>query len=86
MILFNTNRPERGFLMGKTMIRITTNVESIIARAQSIGLIAGMNQKPGSNRRGPLPEDRTITAKPFVINGKRLSWSQAKQYLAARGA
>ena len=72
--------------MGKTMIRITTNVESIIARAQEAGLIAGLNKRPGSNHRSPLPEDRAITAKPFVINGKALSWGQAKQYLAARGA
>lgn len=67
-------------------MKITDNLESIIIGAQKAGLLAGINKRPGSNHRVHQSlGSRAVPIKPFVIDGKKMSWGQAKQYLKARG-
>ena len=68
------------------MIKNTENLDSIILRAQAIGCLAGYNRKPGSNHRVATTngDSQAKPAYPFIIDGIRMSWGMAKQFLESR--
>jgi hypothetical protein len=68
------------------MIKATKNAESIINRAQALGFLAGFNLKPGSNHRALTTngDSKAVPNYPFVIDGKRMSWNIAKQFLQSK--
>ena len=61
-------------------------IEKIIISAQSVGILAAVNNRPGSNHRTLTTngDSQHHPAKPFVLNGKKFSFDAARQYIAAR--